>query len=244
MLIVEVTADPFTVVSDATSNVTALVTYNGQPVSDATVRISTDVAGSVTPANGTTDSNGTASFLFRAVQTSVELNATVTVTATKTGYVDDQNSMEISINPEILNAQVEPGLLSITSGANVTINVYVTANATPVSGAQVTISSNVGNFSTASGLTDADGNCGFLFHAPKTTVPLSAVVVANVTKNGYMESGNQTEIDIAPEVVPETQGGLPLITMLLIVVIPIAIAIVVIVLIKLKVIVVSTEEND
>jgi hypothetical protein len=125
----------------------------------------------------------------------------------------------------------------------VTINVYVTANATPVSGAQVAISSNVGNFSTASGLTDADGNCGFLFHAPKTTVPLSAVVVANVTKNGYMKSGNQTEIDIAP-VVPETQGGLPLIAMLLIVVIPIVIAIVVIVLIKLKVIVVSTEEND
>jgi hypothetical protein len=83
-----------------------------------------------------------------------------------------------------------------------------------------------------------------VFHAPATTVHLSAVIVANVTKNGYIECGNQTRIDIAPEVVPETGGGLPPIMMFLIVVIPIVIVVAVIVLIKFKVIIVSTEEDE
>lgn len=100
-----------------------------------------------------------------------------------------------------------------------------------------------GNFSVATGFSDASGNAVFIFNAPATPTQLFASIRANATKNGYISAENETAITITPETVSEAEGGLSLITILLIV-IPIVVLVIVVVLIKLKVITVSRGEEE
>jgi hypothetical protein len=118
--------------------------------------------------------------------------------------------------------------------------VNATANSNPVAGAQVIVSTSTGNFSSTVGFTNSNGTCSFVFNAPSAKVQLSAVIEANVTKNGYIGNGNETTINVVPAQVTQNVSGFPLLTMLLII-IPVAVVVIVVVLIKLKVIVVSTE---
>jgi len=103
------------------------------------------------------------------------------------------------------------------------------------------MSSSYGNFSVMSKTTDSEGSCAFVFNAPQTTAQLSVIITANVTKNGYMDGGNQTTITVTPKI-GEAEGGWPITTILLII-IPIAIVVIVAVLIKLKIITVTSEEE-
>ncbi|MDI6847990.1 MAG: hypothetical protein QMD23_07700, partial [Candidatus Bathyarchaeia archaeon] len=86
--------------------------------------------------------------------------------------------------------------------------------------------------------TDSKGSCTFLFNAPQTTAQLPIIITANVTKNGYTSGEKQTTITVTPE----TEGGWPITTILLII-IPIAIVVIMVVLIKLKIIELSLEEE-
>jgi len=243
MLAVEITAEPLVTVSEAKIAVTVYVTYDMAPVQNASVTIASENGGNFSQPTAMTDAHGIATFTLTATQANAQLNATITAQASKSGYVDGQDLLNITINPGTLNVQVKPSLSSIMSSNSVAVTVYVASNTTPVAGAQVTISADAGNFSSATGFTDSNGNCTFMFNAPKTTVELPVVIVANVSKNGYVDGGNQTKINIVPETVVETEGGFPLITVLLII-IPIVIAIVIVVLIKLKVIVISVKEEE
>jgi len=243
-LMVEVASESLTTISETNVTVTVRVKYDAAPIEDVNVTVTSESGGSFYQPNGSTDASGIATFTLAIGQLNTPTNITISAYVSKTGYVDDQNSLKISINPGILNVRVDPGLPSIMSGNSATVYVYVTANATPVSGARVTISTSVGNFSTAIDLTDSNGKCAFVFNAPTTAVQLPVVMIANVTRNGYIGSGNQTTIYVLPEeIVPQTQGGLPLIALLLMAIIPVVIAVIVVVLIKLKVIVIFTDEE-
>jgi hypothetical protein len=105
------------------------------------------------------------------------------------------------------------------------------------------MSSREGNFSVITKTTDSTGTCTFVFNAPQTTEQILIVVTANVTKNGYIDGGNQTTITVNPKTAPQAEGGWPVTTLLLII-IPIIIAVVVVILIKLKIIVISAEEEE
>jgi len=241
-LLVQVTADPALIESETTSQVTAHVTYNGQPVVDAEVTVSSDSGGNLSAETGMTDSNGNVTTVFTAPQTFAQLNATITATATKTGYADGEDQVEITVNPGTLSVQITANPVAVESRTSSTITVGVTYNANPVVDAEVTIlSDGGGDFSATSQVTDSNGNAVFTFTAPQTTTQLNVNIKATATKDGYINGESQREITITPEVAPgDGVGGLPLTTILLIVIPIIAVAIVA-VMIKLKIIYLAPE---
>jgi len=96
---VQVTASPATVESKATSTVTVHVTYDLDPVENAVVTVSSDVNGTFSVTNATTNENGYCTFVFTAPQTTTLIDITVTATATKSGYIEAQNQRKITVNP-------------------------------------------------------------------------------------------------------------------------------------------------
>jgi hypothetical protein len=242
VLSVEIFAVPDVIKSVETAEVTVYVKSNGQPVGDAVVEITSD-SGSLSSTTGTTHPNGTVSFVFTPPQTTLLVNVNITATATKSGYMDGEGQTMVTVNPKILNVQMEVSAPTIESGETATVTVHVVGeeDATPIADASVTMSSSYGDFSVMSKTTDSEGSCAFVFNAPQTTAQLSVIITANVTKNGYMDGGNQTMITVTPEIA-EAEGGWPITTILLII-IPIAIVVIVLVLIKLKIITVTSEEE-
>jgi len=96
---VQVTANPAIVESEITSTVAVHVTYNGNPVADAVVSVSSDVSGVFSVTNGTTKENGYCTFVFTAPKTTKQSDVTVTAVATKPGYIDGQGQRKIIVNP-------------------------------------------------------------------------------------------------------------------------------------------------
>jgi len=239
-LVVDVVADPTTLISEAVSHITVHVTYEGNPISNATVSISSDSGGNFSATTELTDSNGNATFILTAPQANAPLNLTITVTATKTGYADGEGRLQIVVYPGTLGVQVIADPATIESKGTSIVTVHVTCNATPVAEALVTVSCDGGNLSATTGVTNSSGYCEFIFNAPRTPVQLTAIIVANANKNGYIEGESQTTITVTQET---GGGGWPLTTILLII-IPIVIVVIIVVLVKLKVITFSGEEES
>jgi parallel beta-helix repeat protein len=106
MLVVQVTVNPTTINPEGISQVTVHVTYNATPISDAMVAVSSDSGGNFSPETANTNSNGDVLFTFTAPQTTTQLNATITATAAKAGYVDGEDQVKITVNPQTIP---EPG---------------------------------------------------------------------------------------------------------------------------------------
>jgi hypothetical protein len=211
-------------------------------VSDVNVTIASENGGNFSATTGLTDRNGDVTFLFTAPLVNASTNVTISALAQKSAYADGQNVSLLMVNPGNLTVQVKASSLTVASGESTVIDIFVTSNSTYVANASVTISSNCGNFAAKTAMTDSSGHCAFLFNAPRTTSQLSAVITATVMKNGFVNSMNQTMINVTPEVI-QTVGGLPLTTLLLII-IPIIIVVIVVVLIKLKVLSISYKEEE
>jgi hypothetical protein len=243
VLILQLTAQNYSTISEANVSITARVTYNLLPVPDVSVTVTSENGGNFTQTTGTTDTQGFAAFIFTAPQANAPLGTVITAVGAKTGYVDGQDSFTLLVNPGNISVQITASSYATVPGSNVILTVIAVAGSNPVVGAQVIVSASAGNFSYTSSYTDSNGTCSFEFSAPVTTVQLPVVFTANVTKNGYIGNGNQTTINVVPVAPTQSEGGLPWITMLLIIV-PVVIAVVVVVLIKRKVIVVSTGAED
>jgi hypothetical protein len=240
VLSVQATAEPAITVSEKKINVTVHVTYAKAPFPDVNVTIRSESGGYLSATSGLTDSYGNVTFIFTAPQVDAPRNITITARASKIGYVDGEEALNVTVNPGILSLEVAPSSALINSTESTVVSVLVMCNATPVANASVTMFSSDGNFSVTNGITDSAGHCAFVFNAPKTMEQLLITITANATKFGYISAENQATITVIPET-PET-GGWPITTILLIV-IPIAVVVIVLVLIKLKIIMVSVEEE-
>ncbi|PIX32241.1 hypothetical protein COZ60_00165 [Candidatus Bathyarchaeota archaeon CG_4_8_14_3_um_filter_42_8] len=199
--------------------------------------------GNFSTVTGLTDSDGNVTFSFIAPQVNEQSNITITARATKAKYAEGQGQLKITVNPRTFNIQISTSSVESGEQADVTVHVTCKEDATPVADAVVTMSSGEGNFSVITKTTNSTGICTFIFNAPQTTAQLSITITANVTKNGYVDGGNQTAITVNPKTAPQAEGGWPITTILLII-IPIIIAVVVVILIKLKIIVLSAEEEE
>jgi parallel beta-helix repeat protein len=242
VLSVQATAEPSVTVSERKMNVTVQVTYAMNPLQDANVTIKSEDGGYFSTTTGLTNSHGNVSFIFTAPPVNTPRNITIIAQASKIGYVDGEHLLNVTVNPGILSVDVVPSSSVVNSTESTVVTVHVKCNGAPVANASVTMSSSDGNFSVTSRTTDSDGRCIFVFNAPKTMVQLSTSITANATKNGYISEEGQTTITVIPETLPETGGGWPITTILLII-IPIAIVVIVLVLIKLKIITLSVEEE-
>jgi hypothetical protein len=238
---VQITAKPNATISEANISVTVHVEYEMSYTVGANVTILAE-NGNFSKTTGLTDNYGNVTFIFTAPQVNEQSNINVTAKATKAGYAEDQSQLEITVNPRTFNIQITASTVESEESTNVIVNVTCKEDATPTAGAMVTILSSNGSFSITTKTTSPTGICTFIFNAPQTTAQLSITITANVTKNGYVDGGNQTAITVNPKTAPQTEGGWPITTILLII-IPIIIAVVVVILIKLKIIVISTEEE-
>jgi parallel beta-helix repeat protein len=191
-LLVQVTANPSEILSEATSNVTAQVTYNGAPAPNAMVSITSNY-GNFIQGTTVTDSSGSCAFVFKAPKTGTQLLVNIAATATKTGYVDGQGQMNLTIEPKVLLVQVVANP-TINSEMSTNVTVHVLYNSNPISGATVVMSSNMGgSFAPANRTTDATGQCAFTFTAPQVTTPSNVIITATTSETGYADGiGNAT----------------------------------------------------
>jgi hypothetical protein len=241
VLTVYVTAENHTI-SEGKVAVVVNVTYNLAPVPDANVTVTSENGGNFSQPTATTDAQGFATFVFTAPQVKAPVEIAITAEASRTEYVEGQDSLSLRVTPGNISVRVIASSYAIMPGSSVDLTVSATADSNPVAAAQVILSADAGNFSATSGFTDSNGTCSFVFNAPLTTLQLPVHIVANVTKNGYVENGNETTINVNPALIPQYKEGWPLLTMLLII-IPVMFAVIIVVLIKLKVIVVSTGDE-
>jgi len=96
-LTVEVSSDPTTVISFGKSTITVSVTSDGTPVPGATVTLSSDGGGSFSSVVDNGNGNYTSTFTAPIVSTPTLVNITATVS--KTGYIADQGSTSVTVEP-------------------------------------------------------------------------------------------------------------------------------------------------
>jgi parallel beta-helix repeat protein len=239
---VQITAESNATISDANINVTVHVEYDMAPIAGANVTIEAE-NGNFSTVTELADSYGNVTFSFTAPQVNTQSNITITARATKPKYAEGQGQLKMTVDPRTFGVQISVSSVESGEQADVTVQVTCREDATHVADAVVTVSSREGNFSIITKTTDSTGICTFVFDAPQTTEQIFVVITANVTKNGYVDGGNQTTITVNPKTVPQSEGGWPIITILLII-IPIIIAVIVVILIKLKIITFSPEEEE
>lgn len=99
LLSVQVTASITTVRPLSTLNVTVHVSDGSNPVSEATVELSSTGGGNFSATMGNTDPNGDFKSVFTAPQTSTAVNLNITATARKSGDFGS-NHVEIIVNPQ------------------------------------------------------------------------------------------------------------------------------------------------
>ena len=236
-LLVQVVANPVSINSEVTSNVTVHVTYELNPIPNAMVAVSSDKGGSFISVHGTTNANGECVFTFTSPKVTTPTNITISATATRTDYANGKNQTTITVSPGRLSAQVVANPSTVESEATSTVTVHVTCNTKPVTDAVVTVSSEAGGtFSFTIGTTNINGDCTFAFTAPHTTTHLDLTITATASKSGYIDGQGQTKIIVNP-----APPGLPLTIIFMVAAVAIVISIV-LVLIKLRIILISLKE--
>ncbi|MDH7477334.1 MAG: Ig-like domain-containing protein [Candidatus Bathyarchaeota archaeon] len=241
ILSVQIFAEPNATVSEGKVNVTVHVTCEGSPITEANITLTSESGGIFVPTFALSDDDGNATFTFTAPPVDVACNLTLLAKATKEGYVDGEDWLNITVNPGIIDVEITVKS-TIAPEESTTISVHVTCNQAPVFNASVSISCTDGAIPIMTNWTDVDGYCTFVYIAPQTTTSISVNIIANATKYGYASEEKQISIIVSPEAKPSE--GLPWTTILLIILIPVIIAVVIVVLVKSKIIEVSAGEEE
>jgi hypothetical protein len=200
LLSLDLTAEPSTVFSEDPSTITARVTFDSTVVTNSAVTAFSDVGGNFSETLLYTDLTGTARFAFTAPQT-VTLegtNVTITVRAVKDGFVEAQNQITLPVQPKTLDVQVIPDALTTNSGGKINVTVNVGYNGNPIENANVTTSSENGNFEPALGVTDKNGNVTFVFTAPEINQETNVNISVIAMKTGYIENTDELGITVNP----------------------------------------------
>jgi uncharacterized GH25 family protein len=198
ILSLDVTAEPNAVLSEDSSTITALVTFNSTAVTNATVTVFSDVGGNFSSTLLYTDLTGTARFAFTAPQTVAPegINTTITVRAFKDGFVDTQSQIVIPVSPKTLEVQIIPHANRTYSGGQLNVTVNVAYGGNPIQDANVTIAAVNGNFAPTVGVTDANGNVTFVLTASDVNQESNATISVIATKEGYLDNTDQIDITI------------------------------------------------
>jgi parallel beta-helix repeat protein len=214
-LMVTVTPEQSTIKSEAQTDVAVLVTLGSEiPISDALLVLSCD-NGFLSATEESTDINGTQIVTFTAPKTLVGIDAVVSVTAVKAGYVMGQGQATIHVEPKALFVEASADPSAIISESSSTITVSVTSDGEPVSDATVSVSSNLGgSFDTTTETTGSNGNVTFVFNAPQVTTPdgLVGAIEVTVVKDGYVDGNGQATIAIVPKMLTVQMDVTPLLT--------------------------------
>jgi parallel beta-helix repeat protein len=197
-LSVQITVNPNTVKSEGTATITVLVKSYGDPIANASVMVSSNI-GNLNPQSGNTDLNGIFALVFTALQTTTSLNATIMAVATKNNYMISAGQTQLPIEPKIPIVQITTASNTTFSEAKLAVTVHVEYDMFPLSGSNVTITADNGNFSTTAGPTDKYGNVTFNFTAPLVNKQTNITITARATRTGYTETQGQLKIIVEPK---------------------------------------------
>src|SRR4030066_158730 len=200
-LIVQVAAEDPVVKSEAGTIVNVDVSLGpGRPVKDTLVILSSDY-GDVTPSSNLTDTNGRTRFTFIAPQTLSQLVTTLTATAMKMEYAEGNGQATITVEPRILTIIATPSQPIIISGDTSTIAVHVTSDGTPISNATLAATTDIGEVSPQSMLTDAAGIGSFAFtvSVPSVDEEIMATISFFASKDGYGGNVVQANVEVVPK---------------------------------------------
>jgi hypothetical protein len=195
-LIVTAVTDTERIDSEEALDFKAYVTYNDEPVENAVVTLSSDNGGSFVPPTLLTNEKGEAAFTYTAPQTLIPLNATITVSVEKIGYINGEFSKVITIEPKVLTVEIttDPAVIYYEPTANVTVHVSHGTN--PVPGVAVELSADHGTLSSRYASTNLNGDAVYVFTAPSEASPLTVLLSAQCNRTGYLPGEAQLDLTI------------------------------------------------
>jgi len=179
-------------------SITTYVTDGTSPVENANVTLFSVKGGSFISSSGLTNSTGHFTTTFIAPNVTEISDIGIFATASKSSYADGSDYKYLKVLPTFsVQVTVEP--TKIESEETAIVTVVVTHDRQPIADALVTVSSDSGNFSATTGITDSEGNAAFIFSAPKTTTLLNVTITASATKIGFTEAQRQTTLTVEPK---------------------------------------------
>lgn len=199
-IVLEITATPNPVFSDDATTIAVYAAFDSTPVSNATITVASDQGGNFSQTTVLTDSTGFARFGYTTPLTSASdgINATITGTAVKTGFVNAQNQFILVVKPKEMSLNISPSSNTTYSGALLTVTISVTNNMTSVTNANVSIAASNGIFSPTTMITDQNGDVTFNFTAPQVDTSSNVTFSLTATKDGYLEATTQFEFTVNP----------------------------------------------
>lgn len=198
ILVMEISAEPITVLSEETVQIKVNVYCEDVPVSGVLVSVSSDNGGNFSETEKITGSTGEALFVFGAPLAIEEKTVTVSVSATKEGYVSVGGQIEITVMPKVLVVQVTAERNATISEDEISVTVHVEYDGKPVQEANVTLSADAGEFSATTAYTDAFGNATLIFKAPPVENETLIVIIATASKYGYASNSSSLLVTVTP----------------------------------------------
>ncbi|MBX5321470.1 MAG: PKD domain-containing protein [Candidatus Bathyarchaeota archaeon] len=197
-LTVDVVADPSTVLSEELSTITVHVSWNGAPVSEALVSLSSSNGGNFSETEKLTDLNGEAVFIFKAPPTISEINTAIVAQAAKPGYGDGEGQVVVAVMPKVLSIRVSAQRSTTISEEAVNVTVHVEYEGTPIQDANVTISAEAGEWSPTTAHTNILGNATITFRTPPVPQETNITITATASKTGYASNSSSITLTAKP----------------------------------------------
>jgi hypothetical protein len=202
---------------EAGKSVTLSVWVNDSlgPVSGAAV------TGTVTPAGGqgylsavaASSTAGLYTATFSPPTTILNgISYTIAFTATATGTLNGTAQVIVAVTPlpvlsAVISYQILSGSAPLAGGQLVSVTVTVTSASQPVSGAQVTFSTNVTWPGLVSGPTSSNGVYGVRLRAPNETATVVIKVTASVSLSGYRSGSTLMNVTVLPPPASSTSSS-------------------------------------
>jgi hypothetical protein len=179
-------------------SIVVYVTDGSSPVENANVTMFSVKGGSFAPSSGLTNSTGYFITVFATPDVGDIANVRIVAKASFSGHADGSDYEYLKVTP-FLTVYVDLSSHSLKSEGSTPVTVYVSSNGEPVVNAYVVIFTDIGNLSSATGITNSSGVFQVVFAAPVTTQILSASVTANARKAEYVDGMDTTAIVIEPK---------------------------------------------
>ena len=195
---VEVTASPQQVVSEEPSTIEVRVMWNGVPVANTTVKVSSSTGGVFKETEKLTDLNGEATFIFTAPPVTNETTIVVIAHAFREGYLDGEGQTVLLVFPKVLSLMVLTQQCVAFSEEEVKVVVNARYGNSPVENVNITLSADAGECSPTTAFTDTGGNTTFIFKAPPVPAETNVTLRAVASKPGYATSTSQMVLAIKP----------------------------------------------
>ncbi len=188
------------------------VTDGSSSIENASVTVFSVKGGSFAPSSGLTNATGYFATIFTAPDTVDIANVRIVARASLSGHVEGSDYEYLEVIP-FLSVQTNPSSSTVKSEGSTPITINVRSNDQPVANAYLAVSSDYGNLSSTTGMTDSYGAFSLVFTAPMTTQRLAAAITATARKEGYIDGLGSALMTVEPKVLDVSVLADPAVTL-------------------------------